>query len=47
MAAFSVATQTDPLRVYVNVPQAYAHLIKPGQPATVVLGTAVLDGSAQ
>lgn len=28
--------QTDPLRVYVSVPQAYAHLIKPGQPATVV-----------
>jgi RND family efflux transporter MFP subunit len=28
-------SQTDPLRVYVNVPQAYAQLIKPGQPATV------------
>jgi RND family efflux transporter MFP subunit len=29
-------SQTDPLRVYVNVPQAYAHLVKPGQKATVV-----------
>src|SRR3954469_17316145 len=28
-------SQTDPLRVYVNVPQAYAHLVKPGQPAAV------------
>ncbi len=27
--------QTDPLRVYVNVPQAYAQLIKPGQPVNV------------
>jgi RND family efflux transporter MFP subunit len=27
--------QTDPLRVYVNVPQAYAHLVKPGQPVVV------------
>ncbi len=24
-------TQTDPLRVYVNVPQSYANLVKPGQ----------------
>ncbi|RYY67078.1 MAG: efflux RND transporter periplasmic adaptor subunit, partial [Comamonadaceae bacterium] len=29
-------SQTDPLRVYVNVPQAYAHLVKPGQKASVV-----------
>jgi RND family efflux transporter MFP subunit len=29
-------SQTDPLRVYVNVPQAYAHLVKPGQKAVVV-----------
>jgi RND family efflux transporter MFP subunit len=29
-------SQTDPLRVYVNVPQAYAHLVRPGQKATVV-----------
>jgi RND family efflux transporter MFP subunit len=28
--------QTDPLRVYVNVPQAYAQLIKPGQEVKVV-----------
>jgi RND family efflux transporter MFP subunit len=28
-------SQTDPLRVYVNVPQAYAQLIKPGQAAVV------------
>ena len=28
-------TQTDPLRVYVNVPQAYAQLVRPGQSATV------------
>ncbi|HEX7437406.1 MAG TPA: efflux RND transporter periplasmic adaptor subunit, partial [Caldimonas sp.] len=27
--------QTDPLRVYVNVPQAYAQLVKPGQPVVV------------
>jgi RND family efflux transporter MFP subunit len=27
--------QTDPLRVYVNVPQSYAHLVKPGQPVVV------------
>jgi RND family efflux transporter MFP subunit len=30
-------SQTDPLRVYVNVPQAYAQLIKPGQAVTVTL----------
>jgi RND family efflux transporter MFP subunit len=28
-------TQTDPLRVYVNVPQAYAQLVKPGQSVVV------------
>ena len=28
-------SQTDPLRVYVNVPQAYAQLVKPGQTAKV------------
>jgi RND family efflux transporter MFP subunit len=28
-------TQTDPLRIYVNVPQAYAQLIKPGQKVSV------------
>jgi RND family efflux transporter MFP subunit len=28
-------SQTDPLRVYVNVPQAYAQLVKPGQAAVV------------
>jgi RND family efflux transporter MFP subunit len=27
--------QTDPLRVYVNVPQAYAHLVRVGQPVVV------------
>jgi len=27
--------QTDPLRVYVNVPQAYANLVKPGQKVQV------------
>ena len=27
--------QTDPLRVYVNVPQTYAQLVKPGQPVIV------------
>jgi RND family efflux transporter MFP subunit len=27
--------QTDPLRVYVNVPQAYAQLVRVGQPAVV------------
>jgi RND family efflux transporter MFP subunit len=33
-ALFQLA-QTDPLRVYINVPQAYAQLIKPGQPVVV------------
>jgi RND family efflux transporter MFP subunit len=33
--ALFVLTQTDPLRVYLNVPQAYAHLVKPGQEVTV------------
>ncbi|WP_213955719.1 MULTISPECIES: efflux RND transporter periplasmic adaptor subunit [unclassified Variovorax] len=28
-------SQTDPLRVYINVPQAYAQLIKAGQPVVV------------
>lgn len=28
-------SQTDPLRVYVNVPQSYAHLVRAGQPAIV------------
>ncbi|MDB5761906.1 MAG: efflux transporter periplasmic adaptor subunit [Herminiimonas sp.] len=28
-------TQTDPLRIYVNVPQSYAQLVKPGQQVTV------------
>ena len=27
--------QTDPLRVYVNLPQAYAQLVRIGQPATI------------
>ena len=31
-ARCSCSTQTDPLRVYVNVPQSYAQLVKPGQP---------------
>jgi RND family efflux transporter MFP subunit len=30
--------QTDPLRVYVNVPQAYAQLVRPGQPVVVTQG---------
>jgi RND family efflux transporter MFP subunit len=33
--ALFVLTQTDPLRVYVNVPQSYAQLIKPGQKVVV------------
>ena len=28
-------TQTDPLRIYVNVPQSYSQLIKPGQKVSV------------
>lgn len=31
-------SQTDPLRVYVNVPQAYANLVQPGQPVVVTQG---------
>jgi RND family efflux transporter MFP subunit len=30
-----VLSQTDPLRVYVNVPQTYAQQVKPGQKVTV------------
>ncbi|WP_050467483.1 efflux RND transporter periplasmic adaptor subunit [Herbaspirillum chlorophenolicum] len=30
-----VLSQTDPLRVYVNVPQSYANLVKPGQKVIV------------
>ncbi len=30
-----VLTQTDPLRVYVDVPQSYAHLLKVGQAVTI------------
>ena len=30
-----VLAQTDPLRVYVNVPQSYAQLVKPGQKVVV------------
>ncbi|HSV19069.1 MAG TPA: efflux RND transporter periplasmic adaptor subunit [Casimicrobiaceae bacterium] len=33
--ALFVLSQTDPLRVYVNVPQSYAQLIKQGQKVTV------------
>jgi RND family efflux transporter MFP subunit len=33
--ALFVLTQTDPLRVYLNVPQTYAQLIKTGQSVTV------------
>jgi RND family efflux transporter MFP subunit len=40
-ALFTLA-QTDPLRVYINVPQAYAQLIKAGQP--VVVTQAELSG---
>ncbi|MDB5946367.1 MAG: efflux transporter periplasmic adaptor subunit [Ramlibacter sp.] len=28
-------SQTDPLRVYINVPQSYSQLVRTGQPATV------------
>lgn len=31
-------SQTDPLRVYVNLPQAYAQLVKPGQAVQVTQG---------
>ena len=30
-----ILTQADSLRVYVNVPQSYAHLVKPGQKVTI------------
>ena len=33
--ALFILSQTDPLRVYVNVPQSYAHLVKPGQQVAV------------
>jgi RND family efflux transporter MFP subunit len=33
--ALFMLSQTDPLRVYVNVPQAYSQLVKPGQPVVV------------
>jgi RND family efflux transporter MFP subunit len=33
--ALFVLTQTDPLRVFVDVPQSYAHLVKAGQPVTI------------
>jgi RND family efflux transporter MFP subunit len=31
-------SQTDPLRVYVNVPQSSAQLVKPGQPVVITQG---------
>jgi len=31
-------SQTDPLRVYVNVPQSYAQLVKAGQPVVITQG---------
>ncbi len=33
--ALFLLAQTDPLRVYINVPQAYAQLVKTGQPVVV------------
>jgi RND family efflux transporter MFP subunit len=36
--------QTDPLRVYVNVPQTYAQLVKPAQPVVV---TASIDANTR
>ena len=33
--ALFVLTQTDPLRVYIDVPQAYAHMVNVGQEATI------------
>jgi RND family efflux transporter MFP subunit len=33
--ALFVLTQMDPLRIYINVPQAYAQLVKPGQKVVV------------
>ncbi len=40
--ALFIVTQTDPLRLYVNVPQSYAQLIKVGQ--SVVVTQAELSG---
>jgi len=40
--ALFMLAQTDPLRVYINVPQAYAQLVKAGQP--VVVSQAELRG---
>ena len=40
--ALFVVTQTDPLRLYINVPQSYAQLIKVGQ--SVVVTQAELSG---
>ncbi len=40
--ALFIVTQTDPLRLYINVPQSYAQLIKVGQ--TVVVTQAELSG---
>ncbi len=42
--ALFLLSQTDPLRVYVNVPQAYANLVKTGQ--QVVVTQAELRGQA-
>jgi RND family efflux transporter MFP subunit len=42
--ALFVLTQTDPLRVYVNVPQTYSQIIKAGQ--TVVVTQAELRGQS-
>jgi RND family efflux transporter MFP subunit len=33
--ALFILSQTDPLRVYVDVPQSYANLVKPGQKVTI------------
>ncbi|PND66010.1 efflux transporter periplasmic adaptor subunit, partial [Escherichia coli] len=33
--ALFLLTQTDPLRIYVNVPQSYAQLVQAGQKVTV------------
>ncbi len=42
--ALFVLTQTDPLRVYVNVPQTYSQIIKTGQ--TVIVTQAELRGQS-
>ena len=42
--ALFLLAQTDPLRVYVNVPQAYSQLVKPGQ--QVVVTQAELRGQS-